>query len=268
MVNFANIVIQVSFNNMDGFKNLNSVYMESSVSFDISIDKNNPSETVESAAASMSFAFLASWGISLAAGVLAGGSLELMWSMTNTLQIVSYFGLLDLYYPANTNVIFKYMSYANFDNPIITLVSKYIFSGEYFDTDPVNSRFYDLGLESRNFISNGSDTLPVIILLILFSIFLILLRLAISPCDNKIVNSIRNFEIGYNFNSLIRSSIELCLYLFIISMIGLSEYNKSVIYARVSFLISIFTLSVLIFLIFYMTICIIIYKENLHYEYK
>ena len=76
--------------------------------------------------------------ISFGASVIGGGSLELMWSMVNTLQIIYYIGLMKLYYPAHVHVFFGYLGLSNMDNEVIALLTQMIFGDIFFVSNPVN----------------------------------------------------------------------------------------------------------------------------------
>jgi hypothetical protein len=65
--------------------------------------------------------------IQVAAAILSEGSMELMWSMVNTLQIIFYIGLMSLYYPAHVNVFFGYLALANASNPILSYITEIVF---------------------------------------------------------------------------------------------------------------------------------------------
>ena len=175
LVNFVTLNVIINFKQTEAFMNTRNVAIQSQEDIIVSIDDNQVSSSAEASAKSASYTFLIYVAISFGISLITGGSLELMWSLTNTLQIISFLSLLDLYYPKGINLVFKYMKFANFNNQILSYLTILIFGGN-FDKNPVNARFKDTGFDSYNFVSNGSDIIPVILLLLLFSPLLILLR--------------------------------------------------------------------------------------------
>ena len=257
LVNFVSLNVIIDFKQTDVFMNTRNVSIESQESIVVSVDDNQVSYSAEASAKSASYTFLIYAGISFGISIITGGSLELMWSLTNTLQIISFLNLLDLYYPKGINLLFKYMKFANFNNQALSLLTKYLFGGN-FDANPINTRFEDTGFESYNFVANGSDIIPVILLIILFSPFMILLRWVTKSWDNKVTRYIKNKEVSYNVSSFFRFSIELWLVLFIIWMISFEGYYKSSSNLTTSFGLAIFTMTTMFFIMFYMIVYAII----------
>ena len=84
-------------------------------------------------------AFLTSMAISVGAGVLTGGSIELMWCMINTLQIIYYIGLMSLLYPPHVNVFFGFLALANANNALLSKISELVFGTRINDVNPVTN---------------------------------------------------------------------------------------------------------------------------------
>ena len=55
--------------------------------------------------------------LSIGVSLITGGSIEIMWSLANTLQVMFYYKLLNLYFSPELSTMFYYMRYSNFDNP-------------------------------------------------------------------------------------------------------------------------------------------------------
>ena len=66
--------------------------------FEFSIGALSSSQSVESGGSGASYTFVFAMLISLGVSLFTGGSIELMWSLANTLQIIFFYGYLNLYF--------------------------------------------------------------------------------------------------------------------------------------------------------------------------
>lgn len=119
-------------------------------------------------------AFLTSLAISVGAGILTGGSLELMWCMINTLQIIYYIGLMSLLYPPHVNVFFGFLALANANNALLSRISVLVFGTRIEDVNPVTNRFEALGMSNDSFTGNASDKIPMIFLVLMYFCFIVI----------------------------------------------------------------------------------------------
>ena len=76
------------------------------------------SQTIDSSNQGASYMFIFVMLFSLLVSLITGGSIELMWSLTNALQIMYFWETFNLYFPSNLITVFTYMKYSNFDNPV------------------------------------------------------------------------------------------------------------------------------------------------------
>jgi hypothetical protein len=152
----------VSIEDVNAFKSTKGIALASPTTLYGGFDKIEPDATTDGASKSASYTFIITAGISFGVGMLTGGSMELMWSLTNTLQMLFYIGALKLYYTPELKTVFKFMKYSDFDNPITQHVSKLALSNKFTIKAPVNSQFEEMGFESTNFIGNISSKLPII----------------------------------------------------------------------------------------------------------
>ena len=115
-------ILKISIIDTRYYKNIYGIAIASPISLEVSLNKISPPESATAAAKSAGYTFLITFGVSIWATVLSGSSMELMWSMSNTLQIIYFLGLMSLYYPPHTLVVFNYIAYSNFQNPIFSYV--------------------------------------------------------------------------------------------------------------------------------------------------
>ena len=131
-------------------------------------------------------AFVLTALIQIVAAIVTGGSMELMWSMVNTLQIIYYIGLMSLLYPAHVNVFFGYLALANANNVLLSYITSSIFGNSINVWNPTSPWFEFLGMQNNSFIGNASDKLPLIVgILIYFIIILILYFLTLKIKRNN-----------------------------------------------------------------------------------
>ena len=170
---------------------------------------------------------------------ITGGSIELMWSLANTLQIVYYFGVLDLNYTPELLATFSYMKYSNFDNPVFEFIRDKLSSAFSFVQASLPSGFSSLGYSSVSVIINFFDKLIVICLMALFTTIIFLIFLKLKNKSNKFANFIKRKDIKLRYEGLSRFFMELFLNLSVVSIINLLYGNFRTIFSAISFSISI-----------------------------
>ena len=65
-----------------------------------------------------------------------GGSIAHMWVMMNTMQVWFLTGLLDLVYPTSIKIVMKTLEVANFENPVMSSITQFVFPNSLFVEDP------------------------------------------------------------------------------------------------------------------------------------
>lgn len=157
--------------NVNAYKSHRQLPIASKYVFSYEILELPSSTTSATANSGASYTFIITMCISLGISLLTGGSMELMWSLANTLQILFFYSFMNLYYFSDLVAVFSFMSYSNFDNPVTKYVSKVIIGGISLIKSPVNSNFSGAGFNSTDIISNSFDK----ILIVLFMIWLMFL---------------------------------------------------------------------------------------------
>jgi hypothetical protein len=149
--------IKLVLANIKAFKSIHLIPMSSPLTFDYSFGELEASAGTQTGGKGASYTFIFTILLSIGISLVTGGSMELMWSMANTLQLIFFLGLLDLYYYSDLKAVFGFMKYSNFENPLSGYITKYIAGFASFVQSPVNSQFGDLGFESTNIILNSFD---------------------------------------------------------------------------------------------------------------
>ena len=204
------------------------------------------------------FIMLMSIGVSF----ITGGSIELMWSLANTLQILYYYGVLDLNYTPELSAIFSYMKYSNFDNPIFEFIRDKAMSAFSFVQASLPSDFGYLGYSSVSVIINFFDKLIIICSIALFTTIIFLLFLGLKNKSNKFANFIKKKDIDIRYEGLSRFFMELSLNLSVVCIINLLYGNFRAIFSAISFYISILlTLGVFFMIVYWLAYPVIYYSE-------
>lgn len=84
--------------------------------------------------------FLASMGLAVLSS-FGGNSMELMWYLMNTLQILFFISYIHVEYPAILESFFGLLSYANANNQYVSEITFLVFPAEKFNQEQLNDTF-------------------------------------------------------------------------------------------------------------------------------
>ena len=104
----------------------------------------------------------------ISSSLLLSQSSELLWGFLNTLQIIYYFPLLELYYPDALAQLLPYFSSSKMKNPIPQInelqnnMQKPLLMKEKLDMPVPNEKYENLEYESSGFLSSGESILGMI----------------------------------------------------------------------------------------------------------
>ena len=86
--------------------------------------------------------------------LLLGGTLEMVWSLVNTLQIITFLPLMIPYYPEHVKIMFEILEFTNMDIEFISNMFTQFIRIDGLDMPSYNSRFLDNGIGSPLFLEN------------------------------------------------------------------------------------------------------------------
>ena len=184
-------VVKLQLLNIEAFKSDKKIPMSAPLTLVFEVPEIPPSAATEAGGTGASYTFVFTLLMSVGISLLTGGSMELMWSLANTLQIIFFLGLLDLHYTSDLEFAYKMMGYSNFDNPATEYISKHIISVFHFVKSPVNTKFSDLGFSSTNMIANSLDKLLMILLFLLAVMLFGFLYIMTRKRESKLAKFIR-----------------------------------------------------------------------------
>lgn len=213
--------ITLQLNDIERFKSEHLIPMFSPVTFSFEVEAFPVSESAESGSSGASYTFLITLGISLGISLLTGGSMELMWSLANTLQILFFIGLIDLNYSSDLQSVYEIMAYSNFDNPLTQYLSNFVIKSVNFIQTPVSSKFSALGFESTDIISNSLDKLVMIIGVFLLCIILAFVTWKLKDKESKLAKFVKKIDRSFRYESISRFLVELVLNMTVASLLNI-----------------------------------------------
>ena len=94
--------------------------------------------------------------VAVALVILSGGSLEMIWTMINTMQLISYLVLMTPYFPDHVRVMFQLVKFSNCDFEFLSDTFDRIVSFSSSDSEgqPYNTLFGKNDFESTSFFDN------------------------------------------------------------------------------------------------------------------
>ena len=168
--------------------------------------KSNLTTSVQSAQSASSFMTLLTY-IGIIVGALLvtvlGGSLELIWSLINTLQLISYLPLITPYFPEHVKVMFKIMKMTNMNFDFLSSFFKKLISLNTENISMNNSRLSANEIDSPLFLDNSA------------SVIMSLMIYIIAPCLLLIIYPIIRWE---KFRNILINVIQMFTCLLIIQI--------------------------------------------------
>ena len=214
-------VLTVDMNNVDAYKSAHDIPISSTLQYTFEFEELEAGATSQSASTGASYTFLISILLSLSVSLLTGGSMELMWSLANTLQIIFLFGMLNLYYNSDLKTTFEFMAYSNLDNPATRYLSQSMISGLNLVSSPVNAGFDGSGFGSTYIIANSLDKLIMILLFVLFALTLSLLVRCQRNKNSYCARKVRKMDMSVRYESITRFYVEIMLHLTVAALINI-----------------------------------------------
>ncbi|CAI2360304.1 unnamed protein product [Moneuplotes crassus] len=254
-------ILEVSLDNVNAFISQDKIPISNKLEFKYVFEAIPPTEEAESAGSGTSIMFVATFGLSLMISVLTGSSMELMWSLANTLQILFIMGLLDLHCPSNLKALISYLKYSNFDNPLTKWLSSILIKSFKNVSSPMNKDFSSLGFGSSSIIANSFDRM---FLLFMVGIMILLVYLLSKCCKkNCIAKRIEKVDKSLRYESSTRFVVEISMTLSISILINLLYGKLDSLFEIISFMLALLLSVMLILLLIYATVWPIINFEKI-----
>jgi hypothetical protein len=154
---------------------------------------------------------------------VGGGSIELMWAMINTLQIIAFLPLMTPFFPSHVRLMYKLLKFSNFEFEFLSdFFKKYTFIDQ-IEVTPYNSQFLDNEIESTLFLDICSSLISSFFLsfLSLLALVILLPILKCKYCHDKLNTAISS----YFWNNYLRFITEGYLELSFGALLNLTDIN-------------------------------------------
>ena len=148
----------LEFENRDAFVSANSlrgVNIESSQGGYLNKQTNQSNTGILGQSAM--YIFLLSVVIAIVSS-FGGNSMEMMWGLMNTLQILYFLSYIFVEYPSDLDSIFAYLGWACANNEYLSQMMYFFLSDRYFSQAIVNEKIGEI-----SFYINSSDKFPILI---------------------------------------------------------------------------------------------------------
>ena len=254
--------VRLQLINVLKFESEHAIAMLSPALLTFQVSNLVPSESVQSGGSGVSYMFIIIMLLSIGISIATGGSIELMWSLANTLQILYFYGVLDLYYTPELQTVFSYMKYSNFDNPWFEFIRSKTFKLMNINyTLPPG--FGSLGYSSVSVIINYIDKLIMIVLFILFVLVVYIIFRKLKESKNKLGEFIKRKDIELRYEGLSRFFMEILLNMSVVILINFAYGNYKDPFDIVSCIVSIILTLVIVYLLLYCLFYPIIYYTEI-----
>ena len=130
----------------------------------------------------MIISMLVTVGVNAILTLLSSGSMELMWSFLNVVQVMNYIPILSLNIPNIVSMLFDYLKIANSDVTLFQQWFFYLFNlreDTFVGDHAINENFKNSGFKSMRFVLNyGSQLAIILTFLILWTVLVIAKNIA------------------------------------------------------------------------------------------
>ena len=168
--------------------------------------------------------------------IVGGGSLEMVWALLNTMQIISYLPLMTDYFPQHVRIMYLILKFSNLNFDFLSEIFKKMISYSSYPSASYSDLFSKNGFDSSLILDNWASILFTIILYTVFFLMaFILLRLHCFKTVTKIWNYIISL---FLFNYILRFMTEGYLEIWFGSILNLFAFERSTIPEIFSLVIS------------------------------
>ena len=201
--------------------------------------------------------------MSVGVSLVTGGSIELMWSLANTLQIMFYYGLMNLYFSPELLTTFYYMRYSNFDNPAFEWIQSKLSSLISSMAGAFPSGYGGFGYSTSSVLINFMSKLIMIVLFLSFVALIVVIYLCIQKKTSKFANFIKRKDINLRYEGLSRFFIEIILQISVFCFINLIYGSFNDIFDILSYSVSITLMLCIFYMLGYWFIYPVVYYSEI-----
>ena len=169
--------------------------------------------------------------------IIGGGSMEMLWALLNTMQLISYLPIMTPFFPNHVRIMFQILKFTNLNFEFLSKAFQYSIPANLTLNSNISDVFKNNGIDSSLFLINWSSFLLAIIMYaILFWLVVIIRYISwyerLSDFMSKVIQS-------FIFNNCLRFLIEGYLQIFFWSVLNIILYSVIDSFDILSFLISV-----------------------------
>ena len=168
--------------------------------------------------------------------IVGGGSMEMLWALLNTMQIISYLPLLTKYFPQHVRIMFLILKFSNLNFEFLSQIFMKMINLNMTIAVPYNSVLSKNGIDSSLILSNWASILfTLIIYVLLFALAVILNYLWWFSIIKRICTFVINmFLLNYILRFITEGYLEVCFG----SILNLFAFEHSTTLEIISLIIS------------------------------
>lgn len=139
------------------------IALEKSQIFKVDLSAQSEEGVGAAAGSAAQYGIVTSFAIGSASNFVMGSSMEKMWSLINTCQLIFYLGLVSVYFPKHVVSFFGYLKMANMENQFLSTLTRMALVGDQEDErEALNYRYNKMGYETISLLENVSDLVALV----------------------------------------------------------------------------------------------------------
>ena len=138
--------------------------------------------------------------------IIGGGSMEMIWALINTLQLIAYLPLITPYFPKHVRTMFEILKFANGDFEFLSDLFNLLVSFSMKGTKEFNDIFTKNGIDTTLLLDNSASL--IMSLLLYTGLFLSAILLSTFCCISRLKLFFAALVSSFLFNNFIRFLVE------------------------------------------------------------
>jgi hypothetical protein len=212
--------------------NLKSSYSHRKVSPDIQLTGSLNNQDSSAAAASLGqtalYIYLGSIGLTMISS-FGGNSMEMMWMLTNTLQLMYYISVISVHFPDALESFFPFLKASNADNPYFKYLTYLIIPQSKFTRGEVNSKIGPMA-----FWVSSSDKLPFLFPILFAFVMVKVVDMLVGENAVGIARYVLHANNYLKYDFFIRITMELIVEIIFTSLVNIYFVSSSLTYSSPS----------------------------------
>ena len=138
--------------------------------------------------------------------IIGGGSMEMIWALINTLQLIAYLPLITPYFPKHVRTMFEILKFANGDFEFLSDLFNLLISFSMKGTKEFNEIFTKNGIDTTLLLDNSASL--IMSLLLYTGLFISAILLSTFCCIARLKIFFAALVSSFLFNNFIKFLVE------------------------------------------------------------